>query len=66
MSPDDWRHFESYVNDLQGARDNYGKMSAELLEDIFKAGCFLRLQFERPDWPAGQARYTGAGKIDSV
>lgn len=49
VPPDEWTRVERYAADADGACDEAGCVSSELVQDIFRAGGFLRRHFVWPE-----------------
>lgn len=49
VSASEWARVEGYMANVDGARDESGRVSSELVRDIFKAGGFLRRHFVWPE-----------------
>ena len=58
VSATEWSRVESYLADVDGACDESGRVSAELIRHIFKAGGFLRRHFVWPEAATVQAQST--------
>ena len=49
VSASEWARVEGYMANVDGARDESGRVCSELVRDIFKAGGFLRRHFVWPE-----------------
>jgi hypothetical protein len=57
VSPGEWSRVKGYLAKVNGAYDESGYVSTELVKDIFKAGGFLRRHFV---WPEAARQKTEA------
>jgi hypothetical protein len=62
VSASEWARVEGYMANVDGACDESGRVSSELVRDIFKAGGFLRRHFVWPE--AARNRALASASMD--
>ena len=72
VSASEWARVEGYMANVDGACDESGRVSSELVRDIFRAGGFLRRHFVWPEAARNRAvrsasmDHDGTGAQDQV